>query len=150
MIEIATERLVLRPFQVDDVPAFAAYRSDPGVARYQSWDSTYSPADAERFVASQQGVALGRPGPWVQLAAVDRVSRALCGDCGVRVATAQPQTAEIGVTFAAASQGRGLATEAVGAVVTRLLEQHGIHWFYARADDRNHAVHRLFERLGFR
>jgi RimJ/RimL family protein N-acetyltransferase len=150
MVYIATERLVLRPFQVDDVPAFAAYRGDPDVARYQSWDSTYSTADAERFVASQQGVAFGRPGPWVQLAAVDHVSRALCGDCAVRVATDQPQTAEVGITLAAASQGRGLATEAVGAVVTRLFEQHGIHRIYAQADDRNRAVHRLFERLGFR
>jgi RimJ/RimL family protein N-acetyltransferase len=150
MIDITTERLVLRPFRVDDVRAFAAYRSDPDVARYQSWDTPYSPADAERFVASQEDVAFGHPGPWVQLAAVDRVSRALYGDCAVRVATDQPHTAEIGVTFAAASQGRGLATEALGAVVTRLFEQHGIHRVYAQADDRNRAVHRLFERLGFR
>ena len=150
MTEIATERLVLRPFRADDVPAFAAYRSDPDVARYQSWDSPYSRADAERFVASQQGLAFGRPGPWVQVAAVDRVSGALRGDCAVRVATDQPRTAEVGVTFAAASQGRGLATEAVRAVVTRLFEAHGIDRVFAQADDRNRAVHRLFERLGFR
>jgi len=113
---IVTQRLVLRPFELDDAPALAAYRSDPGVARYQSWDTTYSPADAEQFVASQQAVAFGRPGPWVQVAALDRASRALCGDLGVRVTTDQPPTAEIGVTFAPASQGRGLATEAVSAV----------------------------------
>ena len=141
---------MLRPFEVDDVPAFAAYRSDPDVARYQSWDTPYSAAEAERFVASQQRVAFGHPGPWVQVAVVDRVSRALHGDCAVRVATDQPHTAELGVTFAAASQGRGLATEAVAALLTRLFGQHGIHRIYAQADDRNHAVHRLFERLGFR
>lgn len=150
MIDIATERLVLRPFRVDDVPAFAAYRSDPDVARYQSWETPYSPAEAERFVASQQDVAFGHPGPWAQVAVVDRVSGALHGDCAVRVVTDQPHTAEVGVTFAPAGRGRGLATEALGAVVTRLFEQHGIHRIYARADDRNDAVHRLFERLGFR
>jgi RimJ/RimL family protein N-acetyltransferase len=108
VLEIVTERLVLRPLQLDDVPAFARYRSDPDVARYQSWATTYAPADAERLVASQHGVAFGHPGAWVQLAAIDRVSGALCGDCAVRVATDQPLTAEVGVTFAPAKQGQRL------------------------------------------
>jgi RimJ/RimL family protein N-acetyltransferase len=150
VLDIVTERLVLRPLQLDDVPAFAAYRSDPDVARYQSWDTTYLPADAERLIASQQGHELGRPGAWVQLAAVDRVNGALCGDCAVRAATDQPLTAEVGVTFAPAKQRRGLATEALGAVVTRLFERHEVHRVYAQADDRNLPVHRLLERLGFR
>ena len=150
MSEIVTPRLVLRPFRAGDAAAFAAYRSDPDVARYQSWDTTYSVADAERFVAEQEGLELGSPGPWVQVAAVDRAGGALYGDCAVRVATDQPATAELGVTFAPAGQGRGLAAEAVGAVVARLFEEHGIHRVYAQADDRNAAVHRLFERHGFR
>jgi RimJ/RimL family protein N-acetyltransferase len=68
----------------------------------------------------------------------------------VRVATDQPQTAEVGVTLAPARQGSGLATEALGAVVSRLFDQHDMHRVYAQADDRNVAVHRLLERLGFR
>jgi RimJ/RimL family protein N-acetyltransferase len=150
MQEIVTERLVLRLLQAQDVPAFAAYRSDPDVARYQSWDTSYSPADGERLVAAQQGVDLGDPGPWVQVAAVDRATGELRGDCAVRVATDQPRVAEVGVTFAPASQGSGLATEALAAVVTRLFGHHEIHRVYGEADDRNRAVHRLFERLRFR
>jgi RimJ/RimL family protein N-acetyltransferase len=148
--EIVTERLVLRLLQAQDVPAFTAYRSDPGVARYQSWDTPYSTADGERLVASQHGVDFGDPGSWVQVAAVDRDTGALCGDCAVHVAADQPRIAEVGVTFAPASQGTGLATEALGAVVTRLFEQHDIHRVHGETDDRNGAVHRLFERLGFR
>jgi RimJ/RimL family protein N-acetyltransferase len=148
--EILTDRLVLRLLRTEDVPAFAAYRGDPDVARYQSWDTGYSPADGERLVASQRDARFGDPGPWMQVAAVDRVSGALCGDCAVRVETGQPMTAEVGVTFAPATQGSGLATEALGALVTRLFEQHDMHRVYAQADDRNVAVHRLLERLGFR
>ena len=150
MRELVTERLVLRPLRAEDVPAFAAYRSHPAVARYQSWDTTYGRADAERLVAGQEGIELGEPGPWVQVAAVDRAGRGLCGDCAVRVATDQPRTAEVGVTFAPATQGSGMATEALGAIVAHLFERHGIHRVYAQADDRNAAVHRLLERLGFR
>ena len=150
MHDIVTERLVLRMLQHEDVPAFAAYRSDPEVSRYQSWDTSYSTADGERLVAAQQGVDFGDPGPWVQVAALDRATGALCGDCAVRVATDQPRTAEVGVTFAPERQGSGLATEGLGAVITRLFEQHDIHRVYAEADDRNLPVHRLLERLGFR
>jgi RimJ/RimL family protein N-acetyltransferase len=148
--DIVTERLVLRLLQAQDVPAFAAYRSDPDVARYQSWDTSYTTTDGEGLVAAQHGVDFGDPGAWVQVAAVDRATADLCGDCAVRVATDQPRTAEVGVTLAPTKQGSGLATEALGAVVTRLFEHHDIHRVYGEADDRNRAVHRLFERLAFR
>ena len=84
------------------------------------------------------------------MAALYRATGALCGDCAVRVATDQPRTAEVGVTVAPERQGSGLATEGLGAVITRLFEQHDIHRVYAEADDRNLPVHRLLERLGFR
>jgi RimJ/RimL family protein N-acetyltransferase len=150
VVEIVTERLRLRPFRAGDLAAFVAYRSEPEVARYQSWDTSYSMGDAERFLASQRDVELGAPGAWVQLAAVDRRSGTLCGDCAVHVVTDQPATAEVGVTLAPAHQGSGLATEALAAVITELFEEHRLHRVFAEADDRNVAVHRLLERLGFR
>lgn len=150
MVEIVTERLSLRPFRVDDLETFVTYRSDPEVARYQSWDSTYSMADAESFLSSQRVVEFGQPGEWLQLAIVDRATGTVCGDCAVLVVADQPATAEVGVTLAPASQGKGFATEAVTAVVAELFEQRGMHRVFARADDRNTPVHGLFERLGFR
>ena len=147
---IVTGRLRLRPFEAADLPSFVRYRSHPEVARYQSWDTTYSIADAEEFLASQVGLELGAPGEWVQLAALDRRTGDLCGDCAVRVVADQPATAEVGITFAPDHQGTGLATEALAAVVDTLFEQHGLHRVFAQTDDRNLAVHRLLERLGFR
>jgi RimJ/RimL family protein N-acetyltransferase len=148
--EIVTERLRLRPFQVDDLEAFVAYRTDPEVARYQSWDDSYSMTDAQSFLASQRQLELGQPGEWLQLAIVDRRTGSLCGDCAVRVEIDPPATAEIGVTLARSRQSEGLATEALAAVVTALFEHQGMHRVFAEADDRNTAVRRLLERLGFR
>jgi RimJ/RimL family protein N-acetyltransferase len=150
IVEIVTERLSLRPFRVDDLETFVAYRSDPEVARYQSWDRTYSMADAESFLSSQREVEFGQPGEWLQLAIVDRETGTVCGDCAVRVVTDQPATAEVGVTVAPANQGKGLATEALTAVVTELFEQRGMHRVFAQADERNIPVRGLLERLGFR
>jgi RimJ/RimL family protein N-acetyltransferase len=149
-MRILTERLELRPLAYEDVPAFVAYRRDPEVARYQSWDTSYATSDGNRLVAAQRGVEFGAPGPWLQIAALDRATGALRGDCAVRVDADPPHTAEIGVTFARASQGSGLATEALGAVVAALFDAHSMHRVYAQTDDRNASVHRLLERLGFR
>jgi RimJ/RimL family protein N-acetyltransferase len=149
-VEIVTERLLVRPFRLDDLEAFVAYRSDPEVARYQSWHAPYSIADAESLLRSVRGLVFGQPGDGMQLAIVDRASGAISGDCFVRVLTEQPETAEIGVTLARASQGKGLATEALTAVLTELFERQGLHRVFAEADDRNRPVRHLLERLGFR
>lgn len=149
-LEILSERLRLRPFQARDLPAFVAYRSDPEVARLQSWDTSYGMADAERFLAEQHEVRFGQPGAWVQLAATDRGDGTLFGDCAVHVLGDQPETAEIGVTFSPRHQRAGLAAEAVGAVADHLFEHVGLHRIYADTDDRNVAAQRLMERLDFR
>ena len=93
---------------------------------------------------------LGRPGEWMQLAAVERDGGALVGDCAVHVPGEPPATAEVGITLAPAHQNRGLGAEALTAVLDALFGAHGMHRVFAQADDRNAAVHRLLERVGFR
>ena len=48
--------------------------SAPAVARYQSWDTSFSLADAQVFLAEQEPVSFGQPGQWVQVAAADRTT----------------------------------------------------------------------------
>ena len=141
---------MLRPFEAADLAVLVAYRSDPEVAAYQSWDAGYSTSDAERFLAEQRGLALGRPGEWVQLAIVDAADGTLHGDCAARVDSVQPATAEIGITLARGSQGKGVAAEALRALVKTLFDDHRMHRVFAHADDRNEPVQRLLERLGLR
>jgi len=69
-------------------------------------------SDAESFLDSQIGLVFGAPGEWMQLAITGRDAGTVYGDCAVRVLTDQPATAEIGVTLAPTSQGKGIATEA--------------------------------------
>jgi RimJ/RimL family protein N-acetyltransferase len=147
---IVTERLVLRPFRASDLPAFVAYRSDPEVARYQGWDASFSMADAVRFLAEQDVAGLGARGVWTQLAAVDRVDGILRGDCAACISADEPVSAEIGVTFARSSQGRGYATEALTALLTALFDEHGVERVHAECHRCNVGVHALLERVGLR
>jgi RimJ/RimL family protein N-acetyltransferase len=144
---IETERLILRPFVAADLDAFVAYRRDPAVARFQSWDETFSRDEAAGMLDRRE---LGVAGAWVQLALAARENGALLGDCGVHVLADQPATAELGITLAPASQGRGIAREALDALITTLFARHGMHRVFAQADDRNVAVHRVLEAVGLR
>ncbi|MDQ3662588.1 MAG: GNAT family N-acetyltransferase [Actinomycetota bacterium] len=149
-VEIRTDRVLLRRFRHADLDAFVAYRSDESVARFQSWDQSYSKADAEEFLVDDSEVVPGQPGGWLQIAIEERGTGTLCGDCAVRVTTEQPRTAELGVTLAPHYQNHGIASEAVMATLEWLFDEQDMHRVYAQADDRNGAAHRLLERLGFR
>lgn len=140
-----TDRLTLRPFRAEDAEAFAAYRSDVDVARYQDWDVPFTMKAAEVFVARQVGMGWPSPGDWLQVA-VEREGR-LAGDVGVGWSSSGRRVT-IGYTLAADQQGRGLATEAVEAVVDRLLAD-GTRRIDATLDPENVASMRLLERLGF-
>ncbi len=143
----STERLVIRRFRAQDAEAFAAYRSDPVVARFQSWDAPVPVVEAARQVAQFGAGSPSVPG-WFQYAIELRSASALIGDIGVQLHDNLMQ-AEIGFTLAPAHQGNGYATEAVRAVLD-LLFGAGILRVSAECDARNTASARLLDRLGFR
>jgi RimJ/RimL family protein N-acetyltransferase len=144
-LPITTERLVLRAFEPGDAAAFSAYRSDPAVAELQSWETPFTIEMAERFIAECPGDGPVK-GDWVQIA----VTRdgALVGDVAVGL-DRDGRIATVGYSLATAQQGKGLAREAVGAVVDRLFDELGVHRVEANVDPRNIASARLIEDLGF-
>ncbi|MEO8527610.1 MAG: GNAT family protein [Pseudolysinimonas sp.] len=140
--------LSVAPLAASDLPAFAAYRSDPGVARYQSWSANYTLDDARRLLDDQAGWDFPPAGDWMQFGVT--AAGTLVGDVAVHPLLDRPDCYEFGVTFAPAAQGRGLATRAVAGVVDYLFRQRGAHRVFAQCDARNAAVKRLLERNGFR
>jgi aminoglycoside 6'-N-acetyltransferase len=145
---LSTPRLDLRRFRVEDAPVVAAYRSDPDVARYQSWEAPVPLAGAAELVRSLAAGDPEEPG-WFQYAVSLRASSELIGDVGVRLYGNRMQ-ADLGFTLAPAYQGQGYATEAVRRVVKHLFTERGLHRVSAECDARNARSARLLERVGFR
>ncbi|HEX3269392.1 MAG TPA: GNAT family protein [Ktedonobacterales bacterium] len=146
---IETARLRLRRFGDADLPAFIAYRNDPDVARYQSWDGI-SEAEAVAFVREQQTAPAGEPGEGLQIAVERKDSGRLIGDCFFKVVEDDPRQAEIGYTLAREAQGHGFATEAVAALLTWAFPTFDLHRVIAITDVKNTASVALLERLGLR
>ena len=148
--ELAGPRVTLRRFQAADAPVFAAYRSVPEVARYQSWDTPFPVTAAEETISAMVGDHPDTPGEWFQFAAVLRDGGQLIGDCASCTDADDPRQAEIGFTIAPAHQGQGYATEAAGLLLGYLFGARGKHRVTANCDARNLASAAVLERLGLR
>lgn len=136
---LQTRRLVLRPARADDLDVFHAILSDPRATRYwstpphetreqtQAWLTAMvrSPAKlAADFVVEFEGRAVGKAGFY--------------------------RLPEIGFILHPDVWGRGLAREAVGAVVDHAFEVRGQTELTADVDPRNAASIRVLEGAGFR
>jgi aminoglycoside 6'-N-acetyltransferase len=147
VVRLQTERVIIRRFQPSDVNTFAAYRSDPDVARYQSWSAPLEDGAAQRLVALFAEGDPDAPG-WFQYALEASAEGVLIGDIAVNLHDNGMQ-AEIGFTLAPQWQGRGLAYEAISRMLGHLFGDRGLHRVSAECDARNARSANLLERLGF-
>jgi RimJ/RimL family protein N-acetyltransferase len=146
--EIRTERLVLRSLRAGDAERVHAYRANPEVARFQSWD-TQSLDEVRAFIAEQSALSSEEPG-WYQLAIAERSTDCVVGDLGVHILESDPRQVELGFTLAPNAQGQGYAAEAVRGTLDHLFVALGKHRVIASTDPRNERSIALLRRVGFR
>lgn len=148
-IPFRTQRLTIRAFHPDDAATLATYRNDPDVARFQDWDLPYTLDLARAAIAEDQDVGERLVNGRGRQLALD-LDRVLIGDLYLGI-DATGSVATIGYTLAAAHQGAGFASEAVGALIDRLFEAvPTLHRIRATLDPENVRSTRLLEGLGFR
>jgi RimJ/RimL family protein N-acetyltransferase len=146
---ILTERLSIRRLELADAEAMFRYRCDPLVTRYQNWEPA-SVEEVRTFIAGLGEIGVDTPGRWYQLGLFLRETGELAGDCGIQVQAHDSRQAEIGISLAPAFHGRGLATEALRAVLGYLFTSLGKHRVYGSVDPGNAASLALLERVGMR
>ena len=143
---LTTARLVLRRLRVDEADAVGQYKNDPEVARYQDWDLPYPVEEIASKIAAYEHR------PWPCLGAGLNVAiehdGELIGDFGVGWDDDGTE-AEIGYTLRLEHQGKGFATEVVGAVVARLFAE-GVERITSSLAPENVASVRVLEKTGFR
>ena len=144
---ILTERLLLRRSRPEDAEAISAYRSDPDVHRYQGWERT-DPQGVRAEIEEMIGRAPGEPGGWIQLSVEERESGRLVGDVGLNPAEGEPGVIKVGYTMSPSFQGRGYATEAVGALIGYAFDTLGADIVRAYASAENVASIRVAEKVG--
>ena len=144
-----TARLRVRPMTYDDLDTFVAYRSDPDIARYQSWEG-YTRKDGLALIESMQSLRLGTPGEWYQLAVEAKGEGRLVGDLAAKVDANELREMEVGFTLAAEHHGKGYASEALRGLLDHAFSDLQMHRVVAITDALNTPAAALLTRVGMR
>lgn len=164
---LRTARLALRPVQPDDAAAMARYRGIPDVTSYvpfepqgvhdvaeairDRWNRVTGKGGNVELVAELDGRLVGDLMVfWDAAEDGSRGDRPAPGEPGAPRADAAHGSAEIGWVVHPEVGGRGLATEAAGAVVDYAFEVLGVRRLVARVDALNAPSRRVCEKLGMR
>jgi len=144
---LRTNNYEIRAFERKDLEAFARYRAQEDVARYQSWtDYTYQ--DAVEDFEEMDYSSSGGIGNWYQLAIASLEPGDLVGDLAVHFI--DEHQVEIGFTVDPEYQRTNVATESVSCLLSYLFSTLKKHRVIAITDTKNVGSCRLLEKLGFR
>jgi ribosomal-protein-alanine N-acetyltransferase len=144
---VETERLRLRELVDEDALAvFDLFRQDQ-VTRYYDLETMSDVAAASSFITFMRQRYSNRAG--IRWALEDRVSRTLVGTIGFNAINQTAHKGLIGYEVAPAVWGRGLATEAVRALVRFGHEQIELNRIEAVVMLENHASVRVLQKAGF-
>jgi RimJ/RimL family protein N-acetyltransferase len=147
---VHTERLLLRPFQDDDLQALYTMQSDEAVVRYLYHDARS--LDEVRSVLARKiaRVAVEGEGDGLSAAVVLRDTGELVADISLWVVSEAHQQGELGFVVHPAHQRRGYATEAARPMLDFAFGTMGLHRVIGRTEARNVSSARVLEKLGMR
>lgn len=149
---IETERLLLRPHHLSDLPDCVAMWADPEIARFTIGDPSPPPRTWQRLLGYRGHWALLGFGYW---AVVETSSNRYLGDLGFAdfrrdLYPAIEGMPEIGWALAAHAHGKGYATEALRAIVRWGDDHFGSRRTACIIHRGNQRSFRVADKLGYR
>ena len=142
---IETERLLLRGFTIEDAAELYEYAKNFNVGPHAGWEPHESIEHSREIIG---GLFLVKYYIW---AIVDKASGRLIGSIGYEEDTKRPETGcmELGYAMAEDFWGRGLMTEAAGAVIRYGFKAMGLSMISIYHNPVNHRSKRVIEKCGF-
>ena len=147
---IATERLLLRPFETSDLDALCEIHADERNARYLYNEPRTREQTEELLERKKAGSAISAEGEWLSAAAVLRSTGDLVVDVSLLWASQLHRQGEIGFIVHPAHHGHGYATEAARPLLAFAFDTLRLHRVYGRLEARNVGSARVLEKLGMR
>jgi RimJ/RimL family protein N-acetyltransferase len=149
LVTLQTERLLLRPFEVSDGPAFHAYMSNPEVTRYTS----FLPLSREQAQEIVDNIVQSRTqapsGTLPHAFAITlRGGGQLIGNCRLGRDKDNPDQADVAYFFDRHYWGQDYATEAVRALIDYGFEKLALRRIVAHCVPENVASWRVMEKVG--
>lgn len=152
--ELATERLLLRPFEIADAEAmFANWAADPVVTEHLTWAPHRSLEETQDVVARWTNPDDQHSSQWAIVPLRPDLEGSVPGPIGsIGVVVYEPDSGvpEIGYALARHAWGRGVMTEAVQRIIAFFLDERAVPAVVARCSPSNPASARVMEKAGMR
>ena len=146
MERLTTPRLILRRMELRDAQDIYDYGRDEEVARHVLWSAYRSVAEARVYVRyMMRKYRSGEPGSWC---IVLRETGRVVGTIGYMSYSPDNATVEVGYSLAREQWGKGLMTEALGAVIDESFRTLKLHRIEAMHFTDNPASGRVMEKCG--
>lgn len=146
MTILQTDRLELRPFTLDDAPAYWPLVADPTVLRYTGESPLASLSEVQDLLATRPLRDYATYG-YGRLACVEKAGGHLIGFCGLKYLEDLGET-DIGYRFLPRCWGMGYATESSRAVMTHGAQVLGLKRIVGLVEPENAGSVRVLEKLG--
>ncbi len=145
---LETERLILRPFTLDDAEAWLHLISDPDVIRYTG-DTPAGSIDEARELLRTRPLRDYAMHGYGRLAVIEKASARLVGFSGLKYVP-NLQDVDIGYRFLPDCWGKGYATESARPLMEHGWRELGLKRIVATIHPDNPASGRVLEKLGLR
>lgn len=145
---IRTERLRMVPVKRENALTLWQVLQEPDLRRYQDLPNVGAPLFAEMVAKRPPALQPEVTGRFEWLIHVRDIRRPV-GWVSLRIADRDPQSGEIGYSIVREYRRRGIATEAVRALVAEAFETAQLRTIYAYCVPDNQASRAVLERVGF-
>ncbi|NWF31199.1 GNAT family N-acetyltransferase [Streptomyces sp. PKU-EA00015] len=146
-VSISTERLVLRPFEDADIPAFTEMMNDEVTTAWTSVPHPYTAQDAEDWVR-RIAPAERTTGRGIVLAVTEFLTQRLVGTVHLRNTDWRTLATEVAYVTAPWARGEGYATESVLAVAQWLFRNQRFERMELRTAADNTASQQVAQKIG--
>lgn len=144
---LETKRLVLRKITKEDANSILRYLADEEVMKYYGLEPFKSIEDALDEISWYETIQNNKRG--IRWGITLKGQGTVIGSCGFHNHAAQHFRSEIGFELSKEQWGKGIAAEAVGAIIHYGYEQMNFQRIEALIEPPNHASQKLVEKLGF-
>jgi RimJ/RimL family protein N-acetyltransferase len=148
MLVLETERLVLRPFTMDDAPFILTLLNEPSFLRYIGDKKVRTLEDARQYLLNGPIASYERNGFGLCLVEL-KDSQTAIGMCGLLKREELPDP-DIGFAFLPDFWNKGFAFEAAAAVMNDARARLKLNRILAIVNPDNYASIKLLERLGMK
>ena len=147
MKTLTTDRLILRPFTIEDVPAQYEMNLDPEVSRYTGDGGVVGIDEIERRIKNDVLRDYKMHG-YGRMVVVLKETGEIIGFCGLKYLS-DLEEVDLGYRFVQRQWGKGIATEASRAVLDYAWSDLGLNRVIAWVLPENQGSVRVLDKLGF-